>query len=194
MPLEQPLSERSLRVCVFCGSSDGDRPAYRELAAAVGRLLVEREAGVVYGGGGLGCMGALADAALAAGGTVVGVIPEALAAREAAHRGLTALHVVGSMHERKALMAAQSDAFLALPGGFGTLEELFEVVTWRQLGYHDKPIAVVNLDGYYDALLDFCDRARDAEFVKPGDRASLHAGGDPVATIDALLARVASRA
>jgi uncharacterized protein (TIGR00730 family) len=139
-------------------------------------------------------MGALADAALAAGGAVLGVIPEMLAAREMAHRGLTALHVVGSMHERKALMAAESDAFLALPGGFGTLEELFEVVTWRQLGYHDKPIAVVNLDGYFDALLDFCDRARDAGFVRPADRDALRASPDPAAAIATLFAGITPRA
>jgi uncharacterized protein (TIGR00730 family) len=178
-----------MRVCVFCGSSDGNRPAYREIAATVGRALAERSVSLVYGGGRAGCMGALADAALAAHGEVIGVIPESLATREVAHAGLTALHLVASMHERKALMASKSDAFLALPGGFGTLEELFEVVTWRQLGYHDKPIGIVNVDGYFDGLLDFCDRARDTGFVRPEDRAALRAGTDAIASVDELLAR-----
>jgi uncharacterized protein (TIGR00730 family) len=186
---------RGLRVCVFCGASPGRDPRYIECAAAVARHLVARGAGIVYGGGRVGCMGALADAGLAAGGEVIGVIPEMLAAREIAHRELTELHVVGSMHERKALMAAHADAFLALPGGYGTLEELFEVVTWRQLGYHDKPYAVLNLDGYYDTLLAFCDRALDAGFVAPADRASLVAGDDVEPLLDDLLARArASRA
>jgi uncharacterized protein (TIGR00730 family) len=175
-----------VRVCVFCGSNSGTDPRYLDAASDVGRRLVERGAGVVYGGGSVGCMGALADAALAAGGEVIGVIPEALAAREVAHRKLTELHVVGSMHERKALMAAHSDAFLALPGGFGTLEELFEVVTWRQLGYHNKPIALFNVAGYFDSLLRFCDEATTREFVRESDRASLLAGTDLDAVLDAL--------
>jgi uncharacterized protein (TIGR00730 family) len=134
-------------------------------------------------------MGALADAALAAGAEVIGVIPAALVAREAAHRGLTQLHVVETMHERKALMNEYADAFLALPGGFGTLEELFEVVTWRQLGYHRKPCAVLNVAGYYDALLRFCDHAEASGFVRPQDRSALLSGTEADALIDALLAR-----
>ncbi len=177
-----------MRVCVFCGSNNGDRPGYRETAVAVARALVARDVGVVYGGGRIGLMGTVADAALDAGGEVIGIIPEALAAREVAHRGLTQLHVVGSMHERKALMAAHADAFLALPGGFGTLEEVFEVVTWRQLGYHNKPCAILNVDGYYDPLLAFCDSAVEHGFVKRSDRAGLIAGRDVDALIDALLA------
>ena len=141
-----------MRVCVFCGSSAGRGNAYVDAAARTGTALAHRGYGIVYGGGRVGCMGALADAALAAGGEVIGVIPEALAAREVAHRGLSELHVVGSMHERKALMAAHADAFLILPGGFGTLEELFEVVTWHQLGYHRKPVALLDVDGYFAAL------------------------------------------
>jgi len=188
-----PLDERVIRICVFCGSSLGDRPQYRETAAEVGRLIVARGAGIVYGGGRVGCMGALADAALASGGEVLGVIPKKLAAREVAHAGLGELLVVDSMHERKALMAARSDAFLALPGGFGTLEELFEIVTWRQLGFHEKPYAVLNVAGYFDALLRFCDEATSAGFVRTEDRAALVSGADPVALIDDLLARVRER-
>ncbi|MBD5635596.1 MAG: TIGR00730 family Rossman fold protein, partial [Candidatus Eremiobacteraeota bacterium] len=160
-----------MRICVFCGSSDGVRPQYLESARAAGTFLANRGIGVVYGGGRVGLMGAVADAAIAAGGEVIGVIPEMLAAREVAHRSLTKLHVVGSMHERKALMAAESDAFLALPGGFGTLEELFEAVTWRQLGYHAKPCAVLNVAGYYDALERFCNDTLSGGFVREADRA-----------------------
>ena len=180
-----------MRICVFCGSSDGDRPAYRAVARAAGEQLAQRGIGVVYGGGRVGLMGALADGALAAHGEVIGVIPEMLAAREAAHPGLTRLHVVGSMHERKALMAAESDAFLALPGGFGTLEELFEAVTWRQLGYHAKPCAVLNAAGYYDALERFCDEAERSGFVRPRDRAGVTFGSDLDALVDGLVARAA---
>jgi uncharacterized protein (TIGR00730 family) len=179
-----------LRICVFCGSSDGDRGSYLEAARATGVSLARRGIGVVYGGGRVGLMGALADAALEAGGDVIGIIPEMLAAREVAHRTLTSLHVVGSMHERKALMAAHSDAFLALPGGFGTLEELFEAVTWRQLGYHAKPCAVLNVEGYYDALERFCDTSMAGGFVKPADRAGVTFGADLEALLDGLIAAV----
>ena len=178
-----------MRVCVFCGSSDGKKPVYREVARTVARTLVQRGIGIVYGGGRVGCMGALAEAATALGGEIIGVIPRALEEREIAHHGLTALHVVETMHERKAVMAQLSDAFLALPGGFGTLEELFEVVTWRQLGFHDKPCAVLNVEGYYDALVAFCDTARDENFVRESDRAALLAGSDLERLLDALLAR-----
>jgi uncharacterized protein (TIGR00730 family) len=178
-----------VRVCVFCGSSPGHGTVFLETARRVARALVARGCGVVYGGGRVGCMGALADAALEAGGEVIGVIPEALAAREVAHRTLTELHVVGSMHERKALMAAHSDAFLALPGGYGTLEEIFEAITWGQLGYHAKPCAVLNVDGYYDALLDFCDGATTSGFIREDERRRLLAGSDVDALIDLLLAQ-----
>jgi len=174
-------------VCVFCGSNDGNRPLYRDVAAAVARALVARGVRIVYGGGRVGCMGALADAALGAGGEVIGVIPRALEAREVAHHGLTTLHVVETMHERKALMAANADAFLTLAGGFGTLEELFEAVTWRQLGYHDKPSAILNTDGYFDGLVAFCNMAMAEGFIHDADRAALTVGHDIDAVIDALL-------
>ncbi len=179
-----------MRVCVFCGSNDGDDPAYTAGAISATKALVARGIGIVYGGGRVGLMGTVADTALAAGGEVIGIIPEMLAAREVAHRGLTELHVVDSMHERKAMMAALSDAFLTLPGGFGTLEEIFEVVTWRQLGYHEKPSALLNIEGYYDPLLAFCDSAVAHGFVKPADRGNLIAGDDIEALLDALLALV----
>jgi uncharacterized protein (TIGR00730 family) len=182
-----------MRICVFCGSSDGDRPAYAEAARATGAMLARRGIGIVYGGGRVGLMGTLADAGLAAGGRVIGVIPEMLAAREVAHRSLTQLHVVGSMHERKALMAAHADAFLALPGGFGTLEELFEAVTWRQLGYHEKPCAVLNTQGYFDALERFCDDAFRSGFVREADRAGLTFGSNLEALVDGLVAAAGTR-
>ncbi|HEX4341203.1 MAG TPA: TIGR00730 family Rossman fold protein [Polyangiaceae bacterium] len=143
------------RLCVFCGSSMGTDPAYAEAARALGRALAERGAGLVYGGAHRGLMGLLADSVLENGGTVIGVIPERLVELEVAHRGLTEQHVVKTMHERKALMAAHADAFLALPGGFGTLEEFMEVLTWAQLGYHDKPLGMLNISGYYDGLLSW---------------------------------------
>ncbi len=182
---------RGPRICVFCGSSPGDRPAYVRAAEETGRTLTARGVGVVYGGGRVGLMGALADAALAAGGDVTGVIPQSLATREIAHPGLSRLHVVGSMHERKALMAAESDAFLALPGGFGTLEELFEAVTWQQLGFHDKPCGIVNVEGYFDALLRFCDDAAGHGFVRPADRAGLFARDSVEDAVAEILGRLA---
>jgi uncharacterized protein (TIGR00730 family) len=152
-------------VCVFCGSSDGTRPAYADDARAFGRMLAVRGFTLVYGGGNVGTMRHLADAALEAGGQVVGVIPEQLVDRERAHRGVTELRVVGSMHERKALMVALSDAFIALPGGFGTLDELFEVLTWAQLRLHHKPCALLNVDGYFDDLVSLVERAREEGFI-----------------------------
>ncbi len=181
------MSDFDVRICVFCGSHSGENPLFRESAALVGRLLAQRGLGIVYGGGRVGLMGALADAALAAGGHVIGIIPEALAAREVAHRTVSELHVVGSMHERKALMAVHADAFLALPGGFGTLEELFEVVTWRQLGFHEKPCGLLNVAGYFDRLIAFVEEAVAAGFVNPPDRAALVDGDDASVLIDRLL-------
>jgi uncharacterized protein (TIGR00730 family) len=157
------------RVCVFCGSSDGRRPSYRQAAAALGRLLASNGVGIVYGGGNVGLMGRLADAALAARGEVIGVIPEHLVSKELAHRGVD-LRVVHSMHQRKALMADLSDAFIALPGGYGTLEEFCEVLTWSQLGLHAKPSGLLNVDGYYDHLLGLFDHAVAEGFVKPQSR------------------------
>ncbi|MCE9608405.1 MAG: TIGR00730 family Rossman fold protein [Planctomycetia bacterium] len=142
-------------LCVFCGSSSGNAPEYAIAAAAFGRLAAERGIELIYGGGRVGLMGAVADACLSSGGRVVGVIPEALATKELAHQGCTELHVVGSMHERKALMAERSDGFVALPGGIGTLEELFEVWTWGQLGLHEKPCGLLNIAGFFDKLLEF---------------------------------------
>src|SRR5271169_5702452 len=159
------------RICVFCGSSVGSRPAYAAAARELGRTLAERGLGIVFGGGKVGLMGVLADAALAAGGEAIGVIPEALVAREIGHSGLTKLHVVRSMHERKTLMADLADAFIALPGGYGTFEEFFEAVTWTQLGIHQKPCGLLNVDGYYDALLALLGRAVADGFIREANRA-----------------------
>lgn len=158
---------RLRRICVFCGSSFGIRPAYKEAAQRLGKLLASRGIGLVYGGGCVGLMGALADAVLAGGGEAIGVIPDSLMRREIGHRGLTRLHVVNTMHERKALMADLSDAFIALPGGYGTLEELFEAVTWSQLGIQQKPCCLLNVERYWDGLLAVLDRAVDEGFVRP---------------------------
>jgi uncharacterized protein (TIGR00730 family) len=158
------------RICVFCGSSVGAHPTYAAAARELGRTLAQRGLGIVFGGGKVGLMGVLADAALAAGGEVVGVIPEALVAREIGHNGLTKLHVVPSMHERKTLMADLADAFIALPGGYGTLEEFFEAVTWTQLGIHKKPCGLLNIGGYYDALMALLDRAVADGFIREANR------------------------
>ena len=153
-------------ICVFCGSNSGTRLVYPEAAQLLGRELVRRNLRLVYGGGNVGLMGILADAVLSAGGEVVGVIPQALLAKEVGHSGLTELHVVGSMHARKALMAELSDAFVALPGGFGTLEEFCEVLTWAQLGLHRKPCGLLNIGGYYDSLLTFFQQAVTEGFLR----------------------------
>jgi uncharacterized protein (TIGR00730 family) len=153
------------RVCVFCGSSHGRDPRHAQAAALLGRLLATRGLGVVFGGGSVGLMGVLADHALAAGGSVIGVIPHGLAARELAHRGVSDMRVVPTMHARKAAMASLADGFVALPGGMGTFEELFEVVTWGQLGIHRKPIGVLNVAGYYDPLVALLDHATAGGFV-----------------------------
>lgn len=154
------------RICVFCGSSPGRNRGYRDAAGALGRLLAREGIGLVYGGSSIGLMTAAADAALAAGGEVTGVIPRSLEAKEIAHPGLSALHVVETMHERKALMAELSDGFVALPGGMGTFDEFFEVVTWAQLGIHAKPCGLLNVAGYYDRLTAFLDHAVAEGFVK----------------------------
>ena len=167
------------RVCVFCASSPGARPEYAAAATAVGQLLAAEGIGLVYGGGAVGLMGVVADAALGAGGEVIGVIPEDLFAREVGHGGVTDLRVVGSMHERKQLMFDLSDGFIALPGGLGTLEETFEVLTWAQLGMHAKPIAVLDTAGYYRPLLGFLDRAVDERLVTAAHRGMLLEGDEP---------------
>jgi uncharacterized protein (TIGR00730 family) len=167
------------RICVYCGSREGDRPAYREAAETLGRLIATSGIGIVYGGASVGLMGTVADAAIDAGGEVIGIIPEALLARELGHQRLTELRVVASMHVRKAMMEQLSDGFIALPGGLGTFEELFEILTWSQLGFHDKPIGVLNVDGYYDGLLDFLDHAVAAGFVPRAQRHVLLDADEP---------------
>ena len=166
------------RLCIFCGSSAGADPVYRTTAEELGRILAAKKITIVYGGGNVGLMGALADSALATGGEVIGVIPEHLLAREVGHKGLTKLHVVKSMHERKALMADLSDAFLGLPGGFGTFEEFCEVLTWSQLGLHQKPCALLNVKGYYTPLLQMFDHAVAERFLKPENRRIVLANSD----------------
>lgn len=174
------------RICVFCGSSPGSRPEYRRAAQDMAAELVQRNIGLVYGGGNVGLMGEIADAVLRTGGEVQGVIPENLMALEVGHKGLTKLHVVRSMHERKALMADLSDAFVALPGGFGTLEEFCEVVTWTQLGLHAKPCGILNVLGYYTALLAMFDHAVEERFLKPENRALVLARDQPAELLQAL--------
>jgi hypothetical protein len=166
------------RVCVFCGSSVGVHPKYRAEAKSLGQRLAVGGWGLVYGGTSIGLMGATADAALVGGTEVIGVLPQALQDREIAHRGLTKLHLVGSMHERKALMASLSDAFIALPGGYGTLDEFFEIVTWAQLNIHSKPCVLINTDGYYDFLLRFLDHAVRQDFVRPANLRLVHVARD----------------
>ena len=174
------------RVCVFLGSNRGERAEYAEAAKELGGLLARRGLGLVYGGASVGLMGVLADACLAAGGEVTGVIPQALVDREVAHHGLTELHTVHSMHERKAKMAELADAFIALPGGAGTLEELFEVWTWAQLGLHEKPCALLDTAGYYSPLVTFIDRMVSEAFVKKPHRDMLIVDADPSAILDRL--------
>ncbi len=174
------------RVCVFCGSNHGARPGYTSAARALAAALVRRGVGLVYGGGGVGLMGVLADSVLAAGGEVIGVIPEALVAKEVAHKNLSDLRVVSSMHERKALMAELADAFIALPGGYGTLEEFCEVITWAQLGLHRKPCGLLNVDRFFDPLLAFFDHAVAEAFVRPAHRALVMEARDPERLLDAL--------
>ncbi len=173
-------------VCVFCGGNPGRDPAYLAAAARLGAELATSGLALVYGGATVGLMGAVADAAIAHGGEVVGVIPDFIAGREIAHLGVTRLEIVSTMHERKARMAALADAFIALPGGFGTLDELFEILTWAQLGLHRKPIAVLNIAGYFDGLLAFLDRARDEQLLRSEYRAMLLVETDP-ARLVALL-------
>jgi uncharacterized protein (TIGR00730 family) len=180
-----------VHVCVYCGSSPGFDPVYRRAAADLGAALAVAGHTLVYGGGHVGLMGTVADAVLAAGGAVVGVIPEALQARELAHRGLTELVVTGSMHERKAIMVDRSDAFVALPGGYGTFDELFETLTWLQLGIHAKPIVLFDVDGFFEPLLALADRAVAAGFLKPTHRDAARRAGSVAEVLDALALPVA---
>ena len=177
------------RVCVFCGSKTGIRSLYAEVAGRLGRRLAGRGYDLVYGGGATGLMGVVADSILEAGGQAIGVIPRSMATREVAHPGLSRMHVVGTMHERKALMAELSDAFIALPGGYGTLEELMEMITWAQLGIHRKPVGLLNADGYFDPLVEMFDRAVQEGFVRPRYRSLCRVG----AGVDELLSKLESR-
>ena len=178
------MSGKMGRMAVFCGSNPGRRPEYLEVAREMGRALVERGLGLVYGGGNVGLMGAIADEVMAGGREVVGVIPQALMAREVGHTGLTALHVVETMHQRKAMMADLADGFIALPGGFGTFEEFCEVLTWSQLGFHPKPCGLLNVAGYYDPLLALFDHATAEGFVPEAHRALVITETDPRRLLD----------
>jgi uncharacterized protein (TIGR00730 family) len=185
-----PDNPRAFTLCVYCGSRMGELTAYAQAAVALGQAIGQRRWGMVYGGGKVGLMGATADAALAAGAPVTGIIPDGLMRREVGHRGLTRLEVVDSMHTRKQRMAELADAFVALPGGIGTLEELFEVWTWQHLGYHAKPVALLNVGGYYDGLLAFMRQVRGSGFIDQGQHDLLIVDDD----IDRLLDRLAAAA
>jgi uncharacterized protein (TIGR00730 family) len=175
-------------VCVFCGGNPGARPSYQAAAVRLGEALAERGLALVYGGASAGLMGAAAGAALAKGGRVYGVLPDFMTKREIAHRGLTELELVGSMHERKARMGERADAFVAMPGGYGTLDELFEVLTWSQLGLHHKPVALLDVDGYWQSLVAFLDHATREGLLRPEHRAMLFVESD----VTKLLNRLAS--
>jgi uncharacterized protein (TIGR00730 family) len=182
------------KICVFTGSRHGASSAYADAAEQLARDLVERGFGLVYGGGNVGLMNIIADAVLELGGHVTGVIPNALMSREVAHRGLSELRVVNSMHERKALMAELSDGFIALPGGIGTMEEFFEVLSWAQLGIHNKPCGLLNVAGYYDPLIEFLDRAVAQDFIKPKHRALLFVESEPAILLDRFEEKLAAPA
>jgi uncharacterized protein (TIGR00730 family) len=181
------------RICVFCGSNHGASPVYARAAARVGALLAGRGLTLVYGGGQVGLMGVLADSALAAGGRVIGVIPQALEDRELGHAGLTELRVVSSMHERKALMAELADGFIALPGGIGTMEEWFEVWTWGQLGIHAKPLGLLDVEGYFDPLHAFLDHMVTEGFLAPAHRSMALVEEDPEVLLDHMAKYVPPR-
>ena len=185
------MSDASIKLralCVFCGANPGVQPEYVAAGEALGRLLASRGIALVYGGGGIGMMGAVARAALGGGGRVIGVIPERLERKELAQKGLTELHVVGSMHERKAMMADRSDAFVALPGGYGTLEEFFEVLTWAQLGFHHKPVALMNTLGFFDPLYALLDHMVSEGFVRPQHRGMVLSADAPAPLLEVILA------
>lgn len=181
-------STNSHSICVFCGSNIGIRDSYAQSARLLGATLIRRGVGLVYGGGRVGLMGILADTLLEKGGEVIGVIPQALVAKEVAHQGLTKLHVVASMHERKALMAELADGFVALPGGLGTFDELFEIFTWAQLGLHRKPIGVLNVEGYFDPLLKLIDHSSAEGFIRPEHRQLLVTATHPEELLDMMAA------
>jgi uncharacterized protein (TIGR00730 family) len=175
------------RLCVFCGSSPGRRPIHAESARSLGRIMAARGLALVYGGGHVGLMGVLADAVLEAGGEVIGVIPQSMVDKELAHTGISKLHIVGTMHERKALMADLADGFAALPGAFGTADELFEILTWAQLGLHAKPVGILNIDGFFQALLAWLDHAVAEGFLKPKHRRLLQEAEDAEKLVDLLI-------
>lgn len=179
-----------LSACVYCGSRHGRRPSFAEAARRLGEAIGRRGWQLIYGGGHVGLMGEVADATLAAGGTAIGVITEALMQREVGHRGLTELIVVSTMHQRKQAMAERADLFIAMPGGIGTMEELFEVWTWHQLGYHDQPIGLLNVEGYYDPFLRLCEQMVDEQFLSAPQREALVTGEEP----ERLLLELAARA
>jgi uncharacterized protein (TIGR00730 family) len=182
-----PGSEVAMRrLCVFCGSKVGNRPIYTDQARALAQLLVARGLGLVFGGGNIGLMGVLADEVLRGGGEAIGVIPQALVDKELAHRGLTHLHVCDSMHQRKALMADLSDAFMALPGGYGTADELFEILTWGQLGMHAKPVGLLNSAGFFDPLLAWLDQTVAHDFMREKHRRLLLVADEPAKLLDLL--------
>ena len=174
------------RICVYCGSTTGTRPTFAMAAAGLGQLLAREGVGIVYGGASVGLMGIVADAALAAGGEVIGVLPDKLFEREVAHAGLTELHLVSSMHERKALMSELADAFVALPGGYGTIEEVVEAVTWTQLGIHSKPVGLLDVDGYFEHLVAFLDRGVADGLLRPESRELLLCDDDPARLLERL--------
>ena len=172
------------RVCVYCGSSDGKKPEYKEAARTLGRAMLDKGIGLVYGGAQIGIMGEIADTVMEGGGEVIGIMPKSLADREIFHTGLTRLEIVDSMHERKAMMADLSDGFIALPGGLGTIEEIFEVLTWAQLGFHQKPCALLNALGYYDNLSAFLNHTVIEGFVNTASRSMLITESDPVTLLE----------
>jgi uncharacterized protein (TIGR00730 family) len=183
----KPFDKPSFSIAVYCGSREGSQPAFAYAAGEVGRWIGSHGGQLVYGGGNAGLMGLVAQATLDAGGTVVGIIPQSLVDRELAKRDCTELHIVQTMHERKALMAERADAFLALPGGIGTFEELFEVWTWRQLGYHDKPIGILNVNGYYDGLLGFMNETVSDGFVSDWQMQMIRASEEPAGLLRELI-------
>jgi len=176
------------KICVYCGSSPGKNPAYSHAAVNLAEALCGRGIGLVYGGAAVGVMGTIADAVLKAGGEAIGVIPSSLAVKEVAHDNLSELHVVASMHERKAMMAELADGFIALPGGWGTLEEIFEILTWAQLGFHDKPCGLLNIEGYYDGLIGFLENSFEQQFVNELFRPMLMKAKEPEVLLDQFAA------
>jgi uncharacterized protein (TIGR00730 family) len=181
------MTQPSFSLCVYCGSRPGNSPEFAAMAREVGTWIGRHGGQLVYGGGHNGLMGIMADAALAAGARVIGVIPKALVEKEWAHTGCTELHIVENMHDRKRIMAEHADAFLALPGGIGTLEEFFEVWTWRQLGYHDKPVGLLNMDGFYDSLLTFLNAAVGSGFMNEWQMGLIRSGSDTAQLLEALV-------